>query len=706
MLKQWRKWSEEVRPKVAPKQTTEGNETRKEEIQNSKLTTRRKKNQERRVRKQKQKGIIRAMKQEQADTTVLQYKAQIWTTKEFARAELSPDLLTRKFKKWVQECSGVRIKNQLFDKWTIRNLAVGDISGVRCVLTVDGYRYDLPKKVVFDEKDKLLSKCRLMKPRKHRFWNPNRNPNAPGRRFTSEKCSREHRREGKRIIWRFANAKEAAEDHFRMSSRSAYGIASRRRHRGELSRKDLQVRRDKEMEHFRLHAQPIEEWMKSIPNPPGGEPSAPVADPKETKETPQTNTTSTDQAESNQSQNPKDLVKESRMYRDLRKEPVIGDRKIDIRVQISRCELWTLDEVDAARSFWEALNKLLGETRGADPQIWIEEQPVLDTREWYVLFKGKKWNGEPLMEMGVYDVRFRLRGDSEIRPKSTGSPITTRSQAKKKAEEKASAPPEPEFDVSGLLRQAQAMKEAQSQANPPPPTQPSATPQQEPQPQPLSAPQTSPMVQQPEQAKADAALPREASETSTTSSPVASQSSPEQGMEASPPVDHPQVPAESPQSDPDEQNTMPPRESPDEEYQSTQAGSWLSEPTGLDERWQTIDDILCPKRKWSTQVNTTEAEQRANRAVILAIEESMRQENFVRETAEVIRLAETAATQANNANKRAVSGKEQLLGPDMTVDDLLVLIPAVCWPAVGERVFQDRLCEGEDYGPETRTTSP
>jgi hypothetical protein len=86
-----------------------------------------KKNRQRRIRKQKQQSIIKAMKQEQADTTVLQFKAQAWTTKAFARAELAPDLLTRKFKRLVQECSGVRIEKQMFDKWTNRNLAVGDI---------------------------------------------------------------------------------------------------------------------------------------------------------------------------------------------------------------------------------------------------------------------------------------------------------------------------------------------------------------------------------------------------------------------------------------------------------------------------------------------------------------------------------------------------------------------------------------------------
>jgi hypothetical protein len=60
--------------------------------------------------------------------------------------------------------------------------------------------------------------------------------------------------------------------------------------------------------------------------------------------------------------------------------------------------------------------------------------------------------------------------------------------------------------------------------------------------------------------------------------------------------------------------------------------------------------------------------------------------NFVQETAEIIRLAETAATQASHPDKVGVVGKERLQGSEMTIDTLPMLVPACKWPAVGERV--------------------
>jgi hypothetical protein len=112
-------------------------------------------------------------------------------------------------------------------------------------------------------------------------------------------------------------------------------------------------------------------------------------------------------------------------------------------------------------------------------------------------------------------------------------------------------------------------------------------------------------------------------------------------------------------------------------------GTWLSEPTGLDEKWQTLGDILSPKRKWSTQFNTTEAEQRANIAVLEAITEAMTHENPAQEIGELIRVAQTAGAQAFHPDKRGVVGKYQLQGPNMTVDALLTLVPIDRWPAVG-----------------------
>jgi hypothetical protein len=448
---------------------------------------------------------------------------------------------------------------------------------------------------------------------------------------------KEQRREGKRVIWRFANAKEAAEDHFHMSSRSAYGIVSRRRHRGELSRKDLQIRWDQEMEHFRHHAQPIEEWMKPIPKPPSEELLSPTE-----KSKPQ--------------------LHEAVQRKLCDENQTSHEKRINVMVQIgSYPELWTLNERDSGRQLWEMLDKLLWGAREEEQPMWIEEPAQTTSNGWYVIFNGKRWAGEDLVEMGRYEIRFRIRGDSDVRPKCAGSPITTRSQAKKKAEEKAAAPPEPDFDVSGLLKQVQAMSGAQSKApepqvNPkPPPAPPPAAPQssspqttedpqptsqQKPQSQPPLISQAPPNAQQPEQVKPNAAPSQVAPDAPPVPSPTVPQSPPPQKTDVTSPAAHPgpqaqskpnpQAPPEAPEPDPAGQNAAPPptQEPPDSGYRSIQAGSWLDEPTGLDERWQTIDDILCSKRKWSTQVNTTEAEQRANRAVILAIEETMKQGNF------------------------------------------------------------------------------
>jgi hypothetical protein len=54
--------------------------------------------------------------------------------------------------------------------------------------------------------------------------------------------------------------------HFKLFSRSAYGIFSKRRAQGELSRKDLQFCWDHEVELFRKHAQPIQDWAQMIQN--------------------------------------------------------------------------------------------------------------------------------------------------------------------------------------------------------------------------------------------------------------------------------------------------------------------------------------------------------------------------------------------------------------------------------------------------------
>jgi hypothetical protein len=92
---------------------------------------------------------------------------------------------------------------------------------------------------------------------------------------------------------------------------------------------------------------------------------------------------------------------------------------------------------------WEKLDQLLWGAREEEPPVWIEEQTQTTSTGWYVIFNGRKWNGEDLMEMGRYEVRFRIMGDSDMRPAESKSPIKTRSQTKKKAEEKAARPQSP-----------------------------------------------------------------------------------------------------------------------------------------------------------------------------------------------------------------------------------------------------------------------
>jgi hypothetical protein len=210
-------------------------------------------------RKQKQKATLSLIKKERTETTTLQYKTQKWRTKGFALSELPPQELNRKFRKWVQHCTGVSVDQQCFDRWTMTNLDIGDVSGMTCVLLPRGYDCKLPKRVQFDENDKLLSRCRLFKTRRRRFWNPNRRPHSRSTRLAMEKCRHPGRRDGKRTFWRFASIREAQSLNFHTASRSAYGIASPRRHLNEFSKRDLLYSWKREQDCFNRFAQPIED---------------------------------------------------------------------------------------------------------------------------------------------------------------------------------------------------------------------------------------------------------------------------------------------------------------------------------------------------------------------------------------------------------------------------------------------------------------
>jgi hypothetical protein len=204
------------------------------------------------------------IKREKAETTTLSYLDQTWTTKMFAHGEIPSERLTQRFQIWVRRYTGVRKELQVFDRWTQTNLEIADVSGVTCVLIPSDLEFDLPKKVQFGDDGKLLSKCRLIRKRKFKFWNPNRLPGTRGLRWWVQKCLIPSRVEGKRRIWRFATVPEATAMKFRSSSRSAYGLVFSRRHRGEHSRKDLQIQWNLEMEHFRRHAQPMQDWAQMM----------------------------------------------------------------------------------------------------------------------------------------------------------------------------------------------------------------------------------------------------------------------------------------------------------------------------------------------------------------------------------------------------------------------------------------------------------
>jgi hypothetical protein len=187
------------------------------------------------------------------------------------------------------------------------------------------------------------------------------------------------------------------------------------------------------MENLRKHAQPIEDWEKMIPEP--------------------------------QTPEPKLRPATQRNLCEAEEHPAV--RRINVMVQIDpNPELWTLEERDSGRQHWEALDKLLWGSREEEPPIWIEKQTRSASHGWYVIFNGRMSNGEDLIELGRYKVRFRIRGDPDVRPATPQTSMTTRSQAKAKAEAKAGTKDDavPSFDVSGLLQQIQTA----SATSPPP----------------------------------------------------------------------------------------------------------------------------------------------------------------------------------------------------------------------------------------------
>jgi hypothetical protein len=151
--------------------------------------------------------------------------------------------------------------------------------------------------------------------------------------------------EGKRRFWRFATVAEATQMHFRLSSRSAYGLVSGRRHQGELSRKDLQLRWGHEIEMFRGHAQPIRDWAQMIRDKADRSPESPNAEAN---------------PETDQKTNGNAVVDTCSVKSE------IDERKITIRVRIDRREVWRIPAQDSGRRLMEHLDATIGWATSVD----------------------------------------------------------------------------------------------------------------------------------------------------------------------------------------------------------------------------------------------------------------------------------------------------------------------------------------------------
>jgi hypothetical protein len=176
--------------------------------------------------KERQKASLTLAKKTQAEKTTLTYRDCSWTTRAFANSEITSDELKRKFQRCVYRSTGVPRDAQRLDKWTLTNLDTADISGVTCVLLPDGMDYDLPNLVKFEELGKLLTRCRLTRRRKSRFWNQNRHRFLNRHREGLDRCLKLVRTEGKRRFWRFAKRSEARDISFELSIPAACGICS------------------------------------------------------------------------------------------------------------------------------------------------------------------------------------------------------------------------------------------------------------------------------------------------------------------------------------------------------------------------------------------------------------------------------------------------------------------------------------------------
>jgi hypothetical protein len=124
-----------------------------------------------------------------------------------------------------------------------------------------------------------------------------------------------------------------------------------------------------------------------------------------------------------------------------------GEARRLIQVWIfNRNEPSYLPVQDSAMHFQKRLDVRLWFAMNEGPQVWIEVPEELDMRGRIVIHDGHKWRGEELVELGFYEIRFRLRGDADV--STSKRPMKTRSQRAAAEAKKASNPaPTPSLNV-------------------------------------------------------------------------------------------------------------------------------------------------------------------------------------------------------------------------------------------------------------------
>jgi hypothetical protein len=75
------------------------------------------------------------------------------------------------------------------------------------------------------------------------------------------------------------------------------------------------------------------------------------------------------------------------------------------------------------------------------PEVWVGERERPGNWGWTVVFNGYIWRDEELVLLGGYDVRFRLRGDTDREPPQQKHPMETHTKKKSSDKTEQRVPP-------------------------------------------------------------------------------------------------------------------------------------------------------------------------------------------------------------------------------------------------------------------------